>query len=130
MKPHQAAIVVLAMVLLGCSGGSPQVGTVKLASGKQVALLGVGQMNFSQGGPALMIKYQTDLKMDDMDKLRNEATEVWQAFQTEAEKSNLKNGIVSANEKPKGWIITHNSSYNFVFQKSDDGSWKVLETKK
>ena len=44
---------------------------LKLASGRVVKILGEGPINFSQGPPALMLKYETDLQVADAEKLRN-----------------------------------------------------------
>ena len=52
----------------------PQYRIVTLPSGKQVKTLGVGQINFPQSGPALMLRYISDVPMSDTLALGREAT--------------------------------------------------------
>jgi len=91
--------------------------------------MGVTAMNFPQGGPALMLKYMTDVKIDDRVALRKEADEIWADFRPEAEKANVSSVILSANSIPSGGIIQRGQAYNFVFQKDPSGVWKCLDTK-
>ncbi len=45
---------------------------------------------------------------------------------TEVERANLTDGIISANEAPKGLIIQRARAYNFVLRKDPDGRWRLL----
>lgn len=131
MRLRNLILLSVVILLIGCggkpAGKPPKPGVITLASGKEVGLMGVGQIRFSQDSPALMIRYQTALKIEDVNVLRKEATEVWQVFVADAEKAKLKSGIVSANEKTNGGIITRSKGYNFIFQRKDDGTWQVKE---
>jgi hypothetical protein len=89
--------------------------------------MGMGRINFSQGAPALMLKYQTDLKITDKVALRSEADEIWPLFRNDVERANLNEAIISANEIPHGFLITSNKGYNFVYKKSADGTWQRLD---
>lgn len=103
---------------------------LKLPSGNEVRILDVRKLTFSNSAPAVMIKYQTKLKIDDLRALRKEAEEVWPNFKAEAEKHGLKNAVLSANESPKevlGAIVTGNQGYNFPFTRFDDGTWVLKE---
>ena len=81
-------------------------------------------MHFSQGNPALMLKYQTDQKITDKDALRAEVNDIWPVFRIDVENGHFKTAIISANEAPRGFIITTSNSYNFVYQKQADGTWR------
>jgi len=83
----------------------------------------MGPLQFTQAPPGLALSYETDLKISDREALRREATEIWQDFRVDAERAKVQSAIVMANEKPTGFIITHNNSYNFVFERRGDGSW-------
>lgn len=70
-----------------------------------------------------MLNYQTDLKTSDLDNLRKEVDDIWPTFQVDADKAQVSFAVISANEVPEGMIIKENRKYNFVFEKSADGSW-------
>jgi hypothetical protein len=67
-------IVSLAIVFFcACNAQQPS-RPVKLPSGRTIKLLGIVRMNFPKGPPALMLKYETDLKISDVEALRKEWT--------------------------------------------------------
>jgi hypothetical protein len=119
--------VVLLSIFLSLLPGSSRAQTpyqlVTLPSGKEIKVLGMGKIVFSQDKPALMLKYQTDLSLDDKPALREEVEEIWASFRINAEKEKMSNAIISANELPKGGLVSTSRSYNFVFRKSEDGTW-------
>ena len=96
---------------------------VTLPSGKQIKVLGVGKVNFSEGPPALMLKYETDLSIEDMPKLEKEVAEIWASFRLDVEKAQLTLGIVSANERPSGMLIKANKGFNFIYERGPDAKW-------
>ncbi len=113
-------------MLVGCGASEPNYKVVNLPSGKQVKVVGVVKMHFSNSSPALMLKYQTDLSLDDKPALEKEVDEIWESFRTDVEKGQLTDAIVSANTKPTGFILKKSRGYNFVFKKSDKGQWSKL----
>jgi hypothetical protein len=94
-----------------------------LPSGKHLLVLGVGKIYFSESSPALMLKYQTEISIDDVPALTKEADEIWSVFVKDVENAQLTAGIVSANSKPTGTIFTQTKSYNFVYMRKSDGKW-------
>ena len=92
-------------------------------SEKKIKILGMGPMLFKSGERALMLKYQTDINLDDTVALRKEADSIWQSFRNDVEKADMKIGIIKACEVPKGTLIKANRSYNFVFKKDESGIW-------
>ncbi len=123
-----STLVLIAALLSSCTAG-PQYQERTLPSGRVVKILGMMRMNFSQGSPALLLRYQTDLKVSDKDELRKEVDDIWTAFQVDADKGEFKSAIISANEKPTGFIFKKSSGYNFVFEKRADGQWYCLSDK-
>ena len=113
------------VALLGCSTG-PAPRTVRLPSGRTVRILGMGPIRIASGETGLILNYQTDLKISDLDNLRKEVDEIWPVFQVDAEKAKVPFAVISANEVPEGIIVKRNQQYNFVFQKSADGTWHSL----
>jgi hypothetical protein len=94
-----------------------------LPSGKPIKVLGVGELHFTAGEPALMLKYETDISMDDKAALENEAAEIWLSFRPDVEKANMKNAVLSANEHVGPGILTRSRGFNFVFSRGTDGNW-------
>ena len=122
-------IHVLALILLltGCGSGQAPYTEVHLPSGKVIKVLGTGTLHFSQDEPALMLKYQTDSSIDDKVALQKEIDEIWASFRADAERASVKNAIITANEPAHGRFITTNRSFNFVFKKSTDSTWKQYD---
>jgi len=71
-----------------------------------------------------MLHYQTDLKISDLDNLRQEVNEIWPTFQVDVEKAQVPFAVISASEVPEGTFIKQNRQYNFVFEKAADGTWQ------
>jgi len=123
-----AKVLLVALLLVataGCQSQAQATKEVVLPSGKKVKVIAVGQINFSNDSPALMLKYQTDLKVSNTAELRKEVEEVWATFRAEVEQAKLTNAIISANEVPQGTIIKTASAFNFVYRRSADGTWKL-----
>jgi hypothetical protein len=122
---------ILAMLIVcmttACSVQGQPTREVKLPSGKIVNVIGVGQISFSNDSPALMLKYQTGLKITDTVALRKEVDEIWESFEAEVEQAKVRCAIVSANEIPRGVLFKTASGYNFVFTKQPDGSWRCMD---
>ena len=106
----------------GPAGSSYRMHT--LSSGERVKVLGVSRMTFPKSGPALMLKYQTDLNMADTAALQAEAERIWADFRSEAESAGVSGAVLSATSAPSGGIISHGRGYNFVYVKRSDGSWR------
>lgn len=120
-----AWFLVLALAC-GCSSG-PEPSPVRLPSGRTIKVVGIGPIRFGSGETGLILTYQTDLKVSDQVALRNEIEDIWPSFRIEAEKAKVHSAIITASETPEGAIIKQSHQYNFVFQKSDDGTWHMLE---
>jgi hypothetical protein len=109
-------------VAMACRSGPPTK-TITLRSGKPIRVRSIGPITFTEAPPGLALSYETDLKISDREALRREATEIWQDFRIDADRAKVQSAIIMANEKPTGFIITHNAGYNFVFERRSDGSW-------
>jgi hypothetical protein len=122
------AVTMLLLALGGCGYTEPGYTVHKLPSGREVKVLGITKMFFAKGDPALVLKYRTDLKLEDHEQLRKEVEEVWQAFRVDVEREGLKAAVISVQETPKRvLIVTKSRGYNFVVKKSDAGAWEFLD---
>lgn len=116
------------LLLLSCSGKNQEGQPYKLPSGRVVRVLSVMPIHFAGGAsPALMLRYQTDLKVSDMIPLRNEVDDIWTLLRIDAEKGNFTSAIISANEVPQGVVLKNGHAYNFVYEKRADGAWHCLD---
>lgn len=116
------------LTLSGCGSMDSNYTVHRLPSGREVKVLGVTKMFFAKGDPALMLKYRTDLRIEDQARLRKEVEEVWQAFRVDVERAGVKAAIISAHEPSRRLLIlSTNKSYNFLIQKSEAGVWEFLD---
>jgi hypothetical protein len=112
------------LALTICSGVAAQDHrVVRLASGREVKILSVGELNFANDEPAWWLRYETHIAMDRTKELEAEAIEVWSIFRPEADRSGKINAAVSAVES--NLSVDSADLYNIVFQKQSDGTWKM-----
>jgi len=125
-----AAILCASFLLGACSTNDPRPRVVTLASGQEVRVVGIVPIHFSQGDPALMLKYETDLTVSDLVAMRKEVDQIWALFREDVERGNYHGAIVSANEVPRGLIFKSSKSYNFVYERRVDGTWHCVNDDK
>jgi hypothetical protein len=122
------AITILVAFATSCYQQPPH--TVKtLRSGRTVRVAGVTRIFFRKGDQALMLKYYTDININNRSELQDEVEELWELFRVDVEKAGLKAAIISANEMPKG-VISRTEGFNFVFTKEPDGKWVLTNDTK
>jgi hypothetical protein len=127
-------VLSLTGLLVACSGGGQNSGVGQnsnvwtLPSGQKVLVLGTTKLYFSSGdNPCLMLRYQTDISITDVQALEKQADEIWSRFKPDVEKSNFICGATKAQEAStsEGFIKRYRA-YTFVFKKSSDGTWSKL----
>lgn len=89
----------------------------------------MGPMSFAKSSPALVLSYQTDLKVAQTAELKAEVADIWKDFQQEAERGKFQSAVIMANEVPTGRFIQQGHANNFVFQRNGDGTWGALQPK-
>ena len=132
MKVHRLIALALLSVLVtlsGCSPG-PSYTIQKLPSGKELRIVSVGPVFFTDDESALMLKYQTDINIDDVTSLQLEAQEIWPLFKLDVEGAGKNIGILQA-QAPKeqvfGPLITTARHYSFVWTRESTGEWHLYE---
>ena len=84
-------------------------------------------MTFSNGDSSLVLNYETDIPIEDKKSLRKEVDAIWENFQKDVEKAQLKSGVIRATHYDgTGWFRA-GKGYGFVFTKGDDGKWHSLD---
>lgn len=128
MRIKVACLITLLIFSLCCGGGSAQNSkTYRLPSGKQIKVTGVGKMNFPNGDSALVMSYETDIPIEDMEALRKEVDEVWSVFQKDVEKAEVKAGVIRATHYEGSGMVRNGKGYGFVYAKGNDGKWHLLD---
>jgi hypothetical protein len=121
-------LVAMILALTGCGPGSTSYTAHRLPSGRDVKVLSVTKTLLAKGDTALMLKYRTDLRLEDHVQVRKEVEEVWQAFRFDVEQAGLKAAIISVHELPSHLLIVRtDKSYSFVIQRSSRGIWEYLD---
>jgi hypothetical protein len=99
---------------------------LQLPNGSQVKVLSVSKVEYSKGVMALMVRYQTNLSVDERKALSDEVDEVWHVAQKDVDHLGYSEAILSSNEVPKGIFLTASRMLNFIFEKGPDGKWTRL----
>lgn len=99
---------------------------LKLPSGREIGIIGIGTLYSSEDHPAWWLRYETHVKIENEEELRAEAQEVWEVYRSEADRSGEVNAALSANEPKSGTLVIPEGGYNFILQKGPDGTWKML----
>jgi hypothetical protein len=108
-------LTAIVLTLTGCGSVDNNYTVQRLPSGREVKT-------------ALMLKYRTDLRLDDHEQVRKEVEEIWQVFRVDVERAGMKAAIISV-QKPgtQILIVSTSKSHNFVIQKSEAGTWEFLD---
>ncbi len=101
---------------------------LKLPCGHFVKILSVSKVEYSKGVMALMVRYQTNLSIDERNALSDEVDDFWKVAVKDVEHYGFHEAIISSNETPKGLFITANRMLNFNFEKGADGKWHRLSS--
>ena len=115
-------LAALALPLLLACGGGEVVKT--LPDGRSFRILRGGQVQFADGSRAAMIVFESERRPDDLKGIKADATELWEAYRPDIEKTGLGTAILQANQPKhalllqKGGVIT-----GFTWEKQADGSW-------
>jgi hypothetical protein len=145
MKLRSLSLGFVLLLMVGCTGGhsdstqapvpppaqsSAQPSTKTQATVNQVKVTGVVKMHYSNDDPALVLNYETDIPIDDMDSLRKEVDTIWETFRKDVEKAQLKCGAIRATHYEGNGFLRQGKGYGFVFRKGDDGNWRLLDDNK
>ena len=125
MKFRAAVVAALIGVSALCPAQTEATLQMILPSGKVLRVLSVSQMNLPDHSKALVLNYQTDLKVSDLRLLRKEIDEIWPVFQGDVEKARVNAAIIAATEVPHGVKLQTTKSHYFLFSKMDR-EWRFM----
>jgi hypothetical protein len=101
-----------------------------LPSGKRIEILSLGLLQATDC-LALVLKYRTQMPIEDILSLVREAEEIWPIFRVDVEKGRYKCAVIGAHGPEKavvGTLITQNQSHQIVYMKKGD-VWERLPVK-
>ena len=143
MKVKIIFLTTLLFLTVGCGGSNAQNSqnaqnnqatqnspNYKLPSGKEIKINAIGEMNFKNGDTALVMNYETEIPIANIEELSKEVEEIWSIFQKDVERAELKTGIIRASHFEGSGIVRNGKGYGFVYVKGADGKWRRLEDKK
>ena len=115
------------LFVVACSSGE-KYSVQKLPNGKEIKISSIGKAHFSESDPALIIKYETDLDIENVDALKTEVSEIWPVFKHNAEQAGLTNAVIQATKTTKkNAFMSSAKNYGFVYKKQDSGEWVLSE---
>ena len=97
-----------------------------LPSDKKVHLVSAGPGHFRKGLDALVVNCESDVPLEDEARLRREANEIWTDYRGQAERANLKFGIVRILHTEVSGSVTQTECLGFTFVRRPDGWWQRL----
>ncbi|MCE0498475.1 MAG: hypothetical protein LV481_11075 [Methylacidiphilales bacterium] len=99
---------------------------LKLPCGHTVKILSVSKVEYSKGVMAVMVRYQTNLSLDERTALIQEVDDFWKIAVKDVDHYGYNEAILSSNEVHKTLFLTSSRALNFIFEKSSDGKWTRL----
>ena len=99
---------------------------LKLPCGHTIKVLSVSKVEYSKGVMALLVRYQTNLSVEQHKALSDEVDDFWKIAVKDVERYGYSDAIISSNEVPKGIFVTSTRMLNFLYEKGPDGKWTRL----
>jgi hypothetical protein len=134
MNNKAIGVAVLFVIMLGCTSSHPQSEhSQPPSSPRNIRVTSVGKIHFSNDDPALVMEYETEIPIEDKESLRKEVDAIWERFQKDVEKAQVKSGVIRATHYESSGLfglIRKGKGFGFVFTKDADGKWRLLEDDK
>jgi hypothetical protein len=117
-------LISLLLALLCACTSTPNYQVKTLDNGKQVKVIGITKMYSTNGvNKWLILDYQTESPITDIDALKKEADEIWPYFKNDVEQAGMDEALIRANSAPTGTIIKESKSHGLAYKKAADGTW-------
>jgi hypothetical protein len=129
---HFRSPILLIVMIFSISSSTVAKGQkYKLASGKEITVIGINEMKFENRATALIFNYQTDVPIENHDQLKGEAEEIWTIFQHDVERANAATGIIRATHiQDDGTFVKDGKGFGFLYRKNAAGKWSLDESRK
>ena len=98
---------------------------VPLPSGRSVRLLALAQTG-PDTQPAVLLRYETMLPLENAAAVRGEAGEVWDKLRGQIESEGASAAVLQPTGSVSGWVFPFASSRKFSWRKNEGGQWTVV----
>jgi hypothetical protein len=123
-----AEFIATGLLFLGCT--ERRAGhIIKLASGKEVTIVGINTIHFASDRPAWTLRYETATELGSSEDLRREVCELWGYYRQEVERVGETTAIITAVEKAPSGFFTHAKQQSILLKRDIDGGWEIDGTK-
>ena len=95
---------------------------VPLASGRSIRLLALSQTG-SESQPAVLLRYETTLPLENVAAVRSEAGEVWEKLAPQIDAEGATAAVLQPTGSVSGWVFPFASSRKFAWKKNEGGKW-------
>jgi len=95
---------------------------VPLESGRSVRLLALAQGGLPND-PAVVLRYETTLPLENAAAVRTEAGEVWEKLRSQIETEGAHGAVLQPTGSVEGWVFPFASSRKFAWKKNEAGEW-------
>ncbi len=137
MTTKLSIIIICILICFGCSKSENRnlsenqtSQKTKLPSGKEIKINSINGMNFQNGESALVLNYETDISIENIEELKKEAEDVWKIFRYDVEKEKTTFGIIRASHYEGSGSYRKGKGYGFIFKMREDENWFLEEDKK
>ena len=125
---RKIVLLVISIFIFGCSKQNLNTEKViKLSDGKNIKVnLEIKEIEDGQKG--LLIEYKNEQKVIKEKTLEDEVLEIWKAVESEAEKSEVEEGVIKYSYRIGKKKDTNEPVYDiklFSAEKIENGTWKI-----
>ncbi|MBI5505263.1 MAG: hypothetical protein HY899_10710 [Deltaproteobacteria bacterium] len=103
----------------------PEEALMSLPSGRRVRVLGMTGVEVD-AKPAVILRYETFLTLEDAVAVRKEAGEVWERVRGDIENAGSGAVVLQATGSVDGWVFPSASTRSFAWRREHDGAWKLM----
>ena len=111
----------------GCGPAVPEYTLVRSHGGGTIKLEHKSRLTLPDDSEALLLRYRTDLSIDDAEDLRAEVEEVLRTFRTEADREGIEAALIEARALRGDRWSRIGRAQRFAFRKRAGGQWELVE---
>ncbi len=118
-------LLVGSLAALGCGPAVPEYTLVHTASGRAIALEETSEVRLTDGRPALLLSYRSDVDLEDRAALQIEVDAVWENFRPAVEAAGRQRAVLRARRLDKPGWQRRIQVVQFVVERAPGGSWRA-----
>ncbi len=118
-------VLVGSLAAIGCGPAVPEYTLVHTASGRAIALEETSEVRLSDGRPALLLSYRSDVDLEDRAALQIEVDAVWEHFRPAVEATGRDRAVVRARRLDKPGWERRIQVVQFIVERAPGGGWRA-----